>query len=279
MYSLNKIFNPLLLIGCGKIGKALVIGWLENGLEADSIHIVDPNIQNTKAISQQYGVKIYDQVEAMPQHLVPIIVVIAVKPQMMNKAIVSVSRFSHFGTCFLSIAASSTISYFENKLGNTVPIVRAMPNIASAVGHGITAYFANCNVVGDQKIHIHQLLETIGEAIEVDNEEQINAVTALSGGGPAYVFLLIETLAKAGIKSGLPEKVAMKLARTTVIGSCELLTRYPSQEVSQLRLNVTSQGGTTAEALKVLMDDHTGIQPIFNAALAAATERSKALTC
>ncbi|AHC73277.1 pyrroline-5-carboxylate reductase [Candidatus Endolissoclinum faulkneri L5] len=277
MRSINKIFNSLLLIGCGRMGKALLTGLLEKGLTADNIHIVDPNTQDLEILSQRYSVKIYPRVEEIPEHFVPALVIMAVKPQMMNKAIVSLVKFTHLGACFLSVAAGKTISYFENKLGNTIPIVRAMPNIASTIGRGITAYFANCNVASNQKIQIRQLLETVGEAIEVNNEEQINAVTALSGGGPAYVFLLIETLAKAGVKSGLPEKMAMQLARTTVIGSCELLIRESSQEVSQLRLNVTSPGGTTAEALKILMADLTGIQPIFNTAIAAATARSKIL--
>ena len=135
---------------------------------------------------------------------------------------------------------------------------------------------ANAQVTPAQKAHAHALLESVGEVIEAENEGWLDAVTALSGGGPAYVFLLIETLAAAGEKAGLPADFAMRLARATVSGSGEL-ARQASEPASQLRINVTSPGGTTAEALRVLMDEKTGIQPIFDEAIAAATARSKAL--
>lgn len=128
----------------------------------------------------------------------------------------------------------------------------------------------------DQKAQAHRLLEAVGEVLEAGDEGMIDAVTALSGGGPAYVFLLIEALAAAGMKAGLPDDMAMRLARATVSGSGEL-ARQSAEPASQLRINVTSPGGTTAEALKVLMDPENGIQPIFDAAIAAATARSKEL--
>ena len=268
--------KPLVLIGCGKMGGAMLAGWLESGEAAGGVHVVEPHAQAMGDLAKRKGVTIYDSAEALPGDLKPSVVILAVKPQMMDEALVPLATLAGSGAYFLSIAAGKTIGYFEKKLGASAPIVRAMPNTPAAVGRGITAYVANDHVSADQKAQAHRLLEAVGEAVEAETEDQIDAVTALSGGGPAYVFLLIETLAAAGVKAGLPEDMAMRLARATVSGSGEL-ARQSSEEASQLRINVTSPGGTTAEALKVLMAEGTGIQPIFDAAIAAATARSKEL--
>lgn len=267
---------PLLLIGCGKMGGAMLAGWLDGPEASGGVHVVEPHGGSLGGLADRKEVTVHASADTVPVDLAPGTVVLAVKPQTMDAALEPLKRFVAPGTCFLSIAAGKTIGYFEKHLGTSAAVVRAMPNTPAAVGRGITAYVANANVTADQKTRAHRLLEAVGEALEADGEDAIDAVTALSGGGPAYVFLLIETLAAAGVKAGLPEEFAMKLARATVSGSGEL-ARRSSEPASQLRINVTSPGGTTAEALKVLMDPETGIQPIFDKAIAAATARSKEL--
>ncbi|MDF1792908.1 MAG: pyrroline-5-carboxylate reductase [Thalassobaculaceae bacterium] len=268
--------KPLVLIGCGKMGGAMLAGWLESGEAAGGVHVVEPHADAMGDLARKDGVTVYASADALPKDLAPGVVILAVKPQSMDDALVPLARLASSGAYFLSIAAGKTIGYFEARLGASVPVIRAMPNTPAAVGRGITAYVANAHVGDAQKAQAQRLLEAVGEALEAEQEDQIDAVTALSGGGPAYVFLLIEALAAAGVKSGLPEDMAMRLARATVSGSGEL-ARQSSEPASQLRINVTSPGGTTAEALKVLMDENTGIQPIFDAAIAAATARSKEL--
>ena len=267
---------PLLLIGCGKMGGAMLAGWLDGVEASGGVHVVEPHGASLGGLADRQEVTVHAGADTLPDGLAPGTVVLAVKPQSMDDALVPLKRFVAPGTCFLSIAAGKTIGYFEKHLGSGAAVVRAMPNTPAAVGRGITAYVANANVSADQKTRAHKLLEAVGEVLEAPSEDAIDAVTALSGGGPAYVFLLIETLAAAGVKAGLPEDFAMRLARGTVSGSGEL-ARRSAEPASQLRINVTSPGGTTAEALKVLMDPASGIQPIFDRAIAAATARSKEL--
>lgn len=267
---------PLLLIGCGKMGGAMLAGWLDGPEASGGIHVVEPHAGGLGGLADRKEVTVHAGADSVPDGLAPGTVVLAVKPQAMDDALVPLQRFVAPGTCFLSIAAGKTLGYFETRLGAAAAVVRAMPNTPAAVGRGITAYVANANVSADQKIRAHRLLEAVGEVLEAGSEDWIDPVTALSGGGPAYVFLLIEALAAAGVKAGLPEDFAMQLARATVAGSGELARRSP-EPASQLRINVTSPGGTTAEALKVLMDPATGIQPVFDKAIAAATARSKEL--
>jgi pyrroline-5-carboxylate reductase len=205
----------------------------------------------------------------------PAVVVLAVKPQMMDGVIAGCRRLVAPGTLFLSIAAGKTIGYFTRHLGSEAAIVRSMPNTPAAVGRGITVATANRRVSPAQKVVCTDLLAAVGEVVWVDDEGLLDPVTAVSGGGPAYVFLLIETLAKAGARAGLPEDVAMRLARATVTGAGELAHRSP-EPASVLRENVTSPKGTTLEALEVLMAED-GIQPLFDRAIAAATRRSREL--
>ena len=200
---------------------------------------------------------------------------IAVKPQMMDSALPAYARFAKADCLFLSIAAGKTISYFENILGADAVIVRAMPNTPAAVGRGITVGYPNGQVSEDQRQWADTLLAAVGEVAWVDDEGMIDAVTALSGGGPAYVFLLVEVMAKAGIAAGLPDDLAMQLARVTVAGAGELL-HQASEDPATLRKNVTSPGGTTAEALKILMADDA-LQPLMTEAIAQATRRSREL--
>ena len=267
---------PLLLIGCGKMGGAMLAGWIKSGEADGGVYIVEPNSEAISGFAAEEMVTVVSAASELPANLTPSAVILAVKPQSMDSVLPDLKRFVATGTCFLSIAAGKTIGYFETHLGADAAIVRAMPNTPAAVGRGITAYAPNAKVDAEQKAFSHRLLESVGEVVEADAEDWLDAVTALSGGGPAYVFLLIEALAAAGEKAGLPADFAMRLARATVSGSGEL-ARQSEEPASQLRINVTSPGGTTAEALRVLMADGTGIQPIYDAAIAAATARSKEL--
>jgi pyrroline-5-carboxylate reductase len=193
----------------------------------------------------------------------------------MDAALSDLKRFADEGAVFLSIAAGKTLAYFARHLGATAKVVRAMPNTPAAVRQGISVACAAGGVSATEKKRCQGLLEAVGQALWVEDETLMDPVTALSGSGPAYVFLLVEAMAAAGSTLGLAPEMEMQLARATVAGSGELL-RQSAEPAGQLRVNVTSPGGTTAEALKVLMAAD-GLQPIFDKALAAAARRSKEL--
>jgi len=260
----------LLLVGCGKMGGAMLDGWLSRGLAAadaivaEPVEALRPNKPGLRSVASSQDVR-----------ETPEIVVLAVKPQTMDGVLPDLRRFADEGAVFLSIAAGKTLKYFASHLGAATKVVRSMPNTPAAVRHGITVACASSGVSAAEKKRCQELLEAVGQALWVEDEALLDPVTALSGSGPAYVFLLVEAMAAAGARLGLTPDMAMQLARATVAGSGELL-RQSSEPASQLRVNVTSPGGTTAEALKVLMAAD-GIQPVFDKALAAASRRSKEL--
>lgn len=266
--------GPLLLVGCGKMGGALLRGWLERGVRPSEVVVVEPNAAPIADLAAQ-GAVVVDDGARLPAGLRPVLVLLAVKPQMMDAALPAYRRFVGGGTVFLSVAAGRTIASLQSSLGGSTPIVRSMPNTPAAVGRGITVAHANPNVTPDQRKLCDELLAAVGEVAWVEDESLLDAVTAVSGGGPAYVFLLIECLAEAGAAAGLPPDLAMRLARATVSGSGEL-ARQSSEPAAVLRQNVTSPGGTTLEALKILMGAD-GLQPLFTKAIAAATRRSREL--
>jgi pyrroline-5-carboxylate reductase len=193
----------------------------------------------------------------------------------MEEIVPDYARFVRPGTVFLSIAAGRPIAFFEQHLGADAVIVRSMPNTPAAVGRGITVLCGNAHVTDDQRAVCQTLLEAVGEVAWVEDEKLLDPVTAVSGSGPAYVFLLMETLAQAGVAAGLEPALAEKLARATVIGSGEL-AHLSSDPAAILRKNVTSPGGTTAAALDVLMADN-GLQALMTRAVDAATRRSREL--
>lgn len=264
----------LVLVGCGKMGGALLDGWLDRGVDGAGIIVVEPHAEPLGALAGR-GVAVVPSIEAVPADRRPDVVIFAVKPQMMDGVAPAYARFIPVGPVFLSIAAGKTIAYFQRHLGAGAAIVRAMPNTPAAVRRGMTVACANAPVSDVQRRLCNDLLGAVGEVAWVDEEAHLDAVTALSGGGPAYVFLLAECLAQAGIDAGLPADLALRLARVTVAGSGELLHRS-SEAAAVLRQNVTSPGGTTAEALKVLMGPD-GWQPLLSQAIAAATKRSREL--
>ena len=257
----------LVLLGCGKMGGAMLEGWLAAGLPPETVSIIDP--APAPALAAR-GVVVNG---ALPE--APAVLVLAVKPQMMEAALPQVAGLAGPDTLALSIAAGLPLAWFAARLGEGTPIVRAMPNTPAAVGRGITALIPNA--AGADRLPLAEALcAAVGETVRLDGEEQMDAVTALSGGGPAYVFHLIEAMAQAGEAAGLGPDLAMALARTTVCGAGELAWRS-AESAETLRVNVTSPGGTTAEALKVLMDAESGLPPLMTRAVAAAAARSRAL--
>jgi len=263
----------ILLVGCGKMGGALLEGWLARGIAAGDVIVVEPNAEAAGPAAGR-GVAVASSADALPAAGRPAVVVFAVKPQMMDGVAPAYARFAD-GAVYLSIAAGKTIAYFERRLGGTAAVVRAMPNTPAAVRRGMTVACANRPVTDAQRRLCDDLLGAVGEVAWIDDEALLDAVTALSGGGPAYVFLLAEGLARAGVEAGLPTELAERLARVTVAGSGELL-RCSAEPPAVLRRNVTSPGGTTAEALKVLMAED-GWQPLLDRAIAAAARRSREL--
>ncbi len=267
--------GPRVLVGCGKMGGALLSGWIERGADRDKLIVIEPAAETARAVRAAHGVRVEAEASAVPSDTDPEIVVFAVKPQALGDVAPLYQDFAGGGTVFLSIAAGKTVGFFEAALGSDAAIVRTMPNTPAAVGRGITAAFANRHVDAGQRALCQELLEAVGEVVWVDDEGLLDAVTAVSGSGPAYVFLLIECLAEAGVEAGLPGDIAARLARATVIGSGELARQSP-EPADELRRNVTSPGGTTEAALKELMDDN-GMAPLMRRAVAAATRRSREL--
>ena len=269
----KEINLKLLLVGCGKMGSALLGGWLDQNIKASDISVIEPQ-NNNLDIFLRHGVKLYNKFEGLEHHYEPDFVVFAVKPQLMDKIVPYYNRFSG-KTTFISIAAGKTITYFESLLGKENAIIRAMPNTPAAVGRGITVACGNSLVREKSKEDCLALLTAVGDARWLEDESLIDAVTAISGSGPAYVFLLTETMLQAGLDAGLDHEMATDLAVKTVAGSGELL-RQSSEKISVLRTNVTSPGGTTEAALSVLMGEN-GMQKLITQAVNKAIQRSKAL--
>jgi pyrroline-5-carboxylate reductase len=270
----ETLTRPLILIGCGKMGGAMLNGWLESGIAAGGVYVVDP--MGGGPFKGRAGVTVVAGADEVPDDLNPEVIVLAVKPQQMDALLADYRRFTGPSCLFVSIAAGKTIGYFEKHLGADAAIVRAMPNTPAAIGQGITVACPNGNADEGQVALAERLLRAVGEAASVTDEALIDAVTALSGGGPAYTFLLMECMAKAGAAAGLPEDLAARLALVTVAGAGQLALAS-DEPPAKLRENVTSPGGTTLEALKVLMRDGDGLPDLMVEAIAAATRRSKEL--
>lgn len=258
----------LVLLGCGKMGSAMLAGWLNDGLPESSVWVIDPYPSDwVKA----QGVHVNADLPKKPG-----IVLIAVKPQMMGDALPTIAAMGGGDTLFISVAAGTPIAAYERVLGSASPIVRAMPNTPAAVGKGITAIIGNAKAT-EAQMHLAQtLLQAVGQVVRLENEGQMDAVTGVSGSGPAYVFHMIECLAKAGEAQGLAPDLAMQLAKATVAGA-GALAEEADETPAQLRVNVTSPNGTTQAGLEVLMDENAGLPPLMAATVKAATDRSKEL--
>jgi pyrroline-5-carboxylate reductase len=261
----------LVLLGCGKMGSALLEGWLARGLPAGSITVLEPSPTPRLQALADAGLRLN---AALPPDAA--VAVLAVKPQMMGDALPRLAALGGGGTVFLSIAAGTPIRALEAALGEATPVVRAMPNTPAAIGRGITALFGNARVSVGGLAAAEALMQAVGQTVRLDAEAQMDAVTAVSGSGPAYVFLLIEALAAAAEAEGLPADLALALARATVAGA-GALAESADRPPAQLRVDVTSPGGTTAAALEVLMDPDAGLPALVRQAVAAAAARSRAL--
>ncbi|MCO6178889.1 pyrroline-5-carboxylate reductase [Ciceribacter sp. RN22] len=262
----------IVLVGAGNMGGAMLAGWLKSGIPGSSITVLDPGPSEAMlARIREAGATYTSEV---PQGLSVGILFLAVKPQVMGAVLPPLKSLVGPETVVVSVAAGKTLSFMESHLG-AAPMVRAMPNTPAMVGRGITGAFANAGVSEAQRQVVDGLLKVSGPVEWVSSEADINAVTALSGSGPAYVFYLVECMAEAGRKAGLPADLAMRLARETVSGAGELLHQSPD-DAQRLRQNVTSPGGTTAAALSVLMADD-GMQPLFDRAVEAARKRAEEL--
>jgi pyrroline-5-carboxylate reductase len=257
----------LVLLGCGKMGSALLAGWMARGVVPAAVWVLDPNPSDW-LLAQ--GVRVN---QGLPPD--PAVALIAVKPQMMGAALPGLAALGA-GTLFVSIAAGTTLAAFANALGAEKRIIRAMPNTPAAVGRGISAIIGNDRTDAGDLALAEALLSAVGQVVRLPGEDLMDAVTAVSGSGPAYVFHLIEALAAAGAAQGLPPDLAMQLARATVTGAGEL-AHHSDESAAQLRVNVTSPGGTTAAALAVLMDEGAGLPPLMARAVAAATARGREL--
>ncbi len=264
--------GSIVLVGAGNMGGAMLTGWLDKGVAGDRITVLDPSPSDAmKARMDAAGVR---HSAGVPTGLSADLLFLAVKPQMMDAVLPPLMPLVGERTVVVSVAAGKTLAYLSRHLGDAA-MVRAMPNTPAMIGRGVTGAFANGRVTDAQRAAVDDLLRASGPVEWVSTEADIDAVTAVSGSGPAYVFYLVECMAEAGRKAGLPADVAMRLARETVAGAGELIHRS-SDEAAQLRKNVTSPGGTTAAALAVLMADD-GMQPLFDKAIAAARQRAEEL--
>ena len=266
--ALKGITGTIVLAGAGKMGGAMLTGWLAGGLDPKRVVVIEPHPSDDIATLAAKGIRLNPKDIGAADTLV-----VAVKPQTFREAGPALKPFVAPSTLVVSIMAGITIAALREVCGGSV--VRAMPNTPAAIGRGITVGVAAKDVSAAQRAVADGLLRAIGAVEWVDDEILMDAVTAVSGSGPAYIFLLAEELARAGVEAGLPEALATKLARETVAGSGELLHRSEDSSAT-LRKNVTSPGGTTAAALAVLMADD-GFEPLLTRAIAAATARSKEL--
>jgi pyrroline-5-carboxylate reductase len=268
---LRNIPGAILLVGAGKMGSALLQGWLSLGLTPRRLAVVEPQPGPEVEGLAAKGIRLNP-----PAHQIDDVgaVVIAVKPQVAPVVMPTLMPFVRSRTVVVSIMAGRTLRFLETTMPG-VALVRAMPNTPAAIGRGITVAVANGHASADQRDLVQALLSAVGGVEWIDDETLMDAVTALSGSGPAYVFLLAETMARAGRAAGLPSRLSDILARATVAGSGELLRRS-SLDPATLRENVTSPGGTTAAALDVLMGKEA-LQELMTKAIVAATRRSREL--
>lgn len=264
----NLARKGVALVGCGRMGSALLSGWLARGLPPGAVWVTEPAPSDWLTAS---GVHLNAGLPGAPA-----VVLVAVKPQMMTDALPGLAALGGGDTVVLSVAAGVPLSAYEAAFGPATPIVRAMPNTPAAIGRGITALVGN-SAAGTGALDLaERLMAAVGETVRLDDEGQMDAVTAVSGSGPAYVFHMIEAMAAAGVAEGLPEDLAMRLARATVAGA-GALADGDAAAAETLRRNVTSPGGTTQAGLEVLMDAETGLPPLMRATVAAAAARSRAL--
>lgn len=265
----------VVLVGCGNMGHAMLSGWLKSAkLNPHEVFVVEPN-EALRARAGQMGVATGPDAAALPDGVAPKLVIFAVKPQVMRDVVPAYSRFASADTTYLSIAAGTRVKVFEDILGSTASIVRCMPNTPAAIGKGMMVTFANAYVSKDAQAFVDDLLSASGAVAAIDDENLMDAVTAVSGSGPAYVFHFIECLTAAGEAAGLASDTAKLLAMQTVYGAAGL-ARESSETPTRLREQVTSPNGTTAAALAVLMGGNR-LEALVTDAVEAARKRGAEL--
>jgi pyrroline-5-carboxylate reductase len=269
---LGDFSGTIVLLGAGKMGGAMLESWLALGLDARTVVVIEPQPTHELTALAGRGLRLNPALNMVGEAAA---IVVAVKPQIAPEAVPALAPCLGAGTIVVSIMAGRTLGFLEQMLPQGAAVVRAMPNTPAAIGRGITVAVPNSNVSARQRELVHALLSATGAVEWIADEALMDAVTAVSGSGPAYVFLLAEALAQAGTAAGLPADLAARLARATVAGSGELLHRSPLDPAT-LRQNVTSPGGTTAAALDVLMAPDA-LGALMNKAVAAATRRSREL--
>ncbi len=269
--SLRDFSGTLALAGAGKMGSAMLDGWVARGLDPATVAVLEPKPSLQVARYGAHGLRLNPNRSG----LVADAILVAVKPQVAAEVLPELASLVGPHTVVVSIMAGRTLAFLQSALPPATAIVRAMPNTPAAIGRGVTVAVGNQNVTTAQRELADRLLAATGAVEWITDEGHMDAVTAVSGSGPAYVFLLTEALAHAGVAAGLPEALAAKLARLTVAGSGELLNGTP-EDAATLRQNVTSPGGTTAAAFAVLMAND-GLAPLMERAVAAATKRSREL--
>ncbi len=251
------------------MGSALLGGWLDNGLSKNSIQVIEPYpnswLQSLNVTLNSHSV--YEE---------PEICVVAVKPQMIDKALENINELGGSKTIFVSIVAGTRFRKFESVLGEKTPVVRAMPNTPAAIGKGISALVGNHNVSSGDLDKAEMLLSAVGDTVRLESEDLLDVVTAVSGSGPAYVFNLIEVMMKSAVNEGLAKDVAEKLVVSTIIGAGEL-AKISDESPAQLRKNVTSPKGTTEAGLRYLMDKEKGLENLIQQTVRAAVNRSREL--
>ncbi len=269
------IEGTILLVGCGKMGGALLDGWFARGLNPVDAIVIEPAGRDAvMPCSKHRALTCLPHASKIPRDFRPDVVLFAVKPQVADEVVPAYASFAAQHPVFLSVIAGKTTGYFQRHLGGAA-VVRAMPNTPAAIGKGISVLYAAPGVSDVQRQVCDVLMSAVGAVEWVTDESLMDAVTAVSGSGPAYVFLLAECLRDAGVKAGLPAALAANLARATVAGSGALLEQSDTPPET-LRQNVTSPGGTTAAALNVLMGPD-GFKTLLTRAVAEATKRSKEL--
>lgn len=267
--------RPLVLVGCGNMGQALVRGWLTAGLDPAALVIIDP-AANVVDLPEFTGATFLKRVEDAPTGLIARLLLMAVKPQMMNDVLAAVSGAASASTIVVSVAAGVTLAQMQRGIP-VGQLVRAMPNTPAAVGAGTTGLAADAGVSEGDKSLTDAVMSAAGKTVWLEGEHLIDAVTATSGSGPAYVFHMVEALTAAAVKAGLPEDQAEVLARQTIVGAARLLEVQNDMSASTLRERVTSPGGTTAAALEVLMNTEDSLTDLMTRAVIAAKKRGQEL--
>ncbi len=256
------------------MGRAMLGGWIEKNIKPNDILVVDPSTENLELASRT-GCRIFTSPLLIEEGYQPDVVVLAVKPQVMEEVIPTYRAYAEKGALIISIAAGTRISLFEEYFGSDAAVIRTMPNTPAAVRRGMLVSCANDNVNAEHRNICDSLMSAIGTTAWVEDERLMDAVTGLSGSGPAYIFHMVEAMIRAGVAAGLPEELSRTLVKVTVAGAGELALTS-TESVEQLRKNVTSPNGTTAAGLDVLMKEDA-LTNLMTETVAAAVKRSKEL--